>query len=56
MAGKSAQVIGARVPEEVAATFKMGYAERNLRLNDLLQYLWELYRKSAKQEWVNNGS
>ena len=47
---ESTRVIGIRLPEEVATAFKTEAAVRNVRLNELFQKMWELYRKAEKQE------
>ena len=54
---ESTRVIGIRHPEEIATAFKTEAAARNIRLNELFQEMWELYRKSAvPEDWTSNGS
>ena len=46
----STRVIGIRLPEKVASEFKTEAAARKVRLNELFQEMWELYRKAALRE------
>ena len=55
MAGKSIQVMGIRLPEEIATAFTMEADKRNLRLDERLQKMWELHLKDARQERANDG-
>jgi predicted DNA binding CopG/RHH family protein len=42
------QIIGIRFPEEIAVAIKQEAARRNIRLNRLIQELWEKYQDEKK--------
>ena len=54
-AWKSIQVMGIKLPDEIAAAFKLEAAERNLWLNERFQKIWALHRKVARHERANDG-
>ena len=59
VAHESTQVIGIRLPRQTAVAFKKEAAGRNVRLNELFQEMWELYRRHARktrQRKTRNGS
>jgi predicted DNA binding CopG/RHH family protein len=45
--GKS-QIIGIRFPEEIAVAIKQEAARRNIRLNRLIQEMWEKYQEEKQ--------
>jgi predicted DNA binding CopG/RHH family protein len=45
---KKSQIIGIRFPEEIAVAIKQEAARRNIRLNRLIQELWEKYQDEKK--------
>ena len=54
-ARESTTVVGIRLPEKVAVAFKMAAAQRNVRLNELFQEMWELYLKARGEDGTNDG-
>ena len=45
---EDSQIVGFRLPKNVAAALKVEAATRNLKLNALLIEMWELYRKTKR--------
>jgi hypothetical protein len=43
------QIIGIRLPKEIAVAIKQEAARRDIRLNRLFQELWENYQKEMKR-------
>ncbi len=52
----STQIVGIRLPEEIAVAFKKEAAGRNVRLNKLFQEMWKLYQQAMRKDRVNDGS
>ena len=52
----STQIIGIRLPEEIAVAFKKEAAGRNVRLNELFQEMWKLYQQATRKYRVSDGS
>jgi predicted HicB family RNase H-like nuclease len=45
---EASQIVGFRLPKEVATALKVEAATRHLKLNALLIEMWELYRKKKR--------
>lgn len=54
-ARESTTVVGIRLPEKVAVAFKTAAAQRNMRLNELFQEMWELYLEARGEDGANDG-
>jgi len=50
VARESTQIVGIRLPVQVAAAFKKEAAGQNVRLNELFQEMWEMYRREKRKE------
>ena len=50
VAGGSTRVTGIRLPKQTAVAFKKEAAGRNVRLNELFEEMWELYRQAKRED------
>ena len=56
VAHESTQVIGIRLPRQTAVAFKTEAAGRNVRLNELFQEMWELYRQARLEDQAEKNA